>query len=218
MIWLWILGIVLFLILLLLLTRAGIRAAMHDGEISLDIKFGVLSFRVLPSKKKSVQKKVEEREKPASGTKKKENALPKPSLSDIRDAVKTLWPPLKRALNRTRKGVRIHPLTLSFTVGAENDPAGGAELYGYLHAGVWTAMPLLEKVLVIPKPSIHIGIDFDRAQHEIEGELGLSARIGTLLGIALTLAIPGMRWFLKWRKNTKKTTAPQQKTEKQSVA
>lgn len=219
MIWLWILGIILFLILLLLLTRVGVQAAIHGGELLVDVRFGLFSFRILPSKKKSGQKGAAPKEKKQpSETDKKEQSMPKPSLSDILDAVKTLWPPLKRALNRTRKGIRIRPLILSVIVGAEQDPAAGAELYGYIHAGIWTGMPLLEEALVISDPSIHIGIDFENPQHVLEGDVGLSARVGTLLGVALTVAIPALRWFLRWRRNTKKMTALNQQADKPSAA
>ena len=77
-------------------------------------------------------------------------------------------------------------------------------------------MPLLEQLLVIPEPSIHIGIDFDAPETSVEGEVGLSARIGTLLRVALTIGIPSLRWFLRWRKKAKQTPAPQT-AEKQAA-
>lgn len=217
MIWRWILGVIL-LLLLLLLTRVGVQAKMHSGVLSVDVRVGLLRFRLFPAKKKP-----EEAPKPEkTGTKQAAETpkqKPKIAFADIRDAVQTLWPPLKRALNRTRKGIRIHPLTASLTLGAANDPASGAEQYGYLHAGVWTVMPMLEKLLVIPEPSIHIGIDFDTPDTTAEGEVGLSARVGTLLGVALTIGIPALRWFLRWRKKMKKQSpAPSQKTEQQAAA
>lgn len=217
MIWLWVLGILLALILLLLLTRVGVRLTMHDGTLTVDVKVGLFRLRVLPAKKKKEkQQKTEKKPKKQAAPEKKETKTPKIAFVDIKDAILALWPPLKRALNRTRKGIRIHPLTVSEALGAANDPAAGAELYGYLHAGVWTVMPVLEQLLVIPEPSIHIGIDFDSPDMKTEGELGLSAQIGTLLGVALTIAIPALRWFLKWRKKQRRT--PQTATEKQIAA
>ncbi len=215
MIWRWILGVILALLLLLLWTRVGVHAVMHGGVLTVDAKIGWFRIRVLPGKQKGPHKD-SQRKKEKTGKKEKKSAAkttgePKKKIAfaDIKDAIKTLWPPLKRALNRTRRGIRIHPLTLSLTVGAANDPAGGAELYGWLHAGVWTAMPLLERLLVIPEPSIHIGIDFDAPKTSVKGEVGLSARIGTLLRVALTIGIPAMRWFLWWKKKTKQTPALQ---------
>ena len=97
------------------------------------------------------------------------------------------------------------------TGGGSEDPAAAAELYGYLHAGVWTAMPVLEQLLVIPDPYIHVGIDFDAPRTAVEGELGVSIRIGTLLAVGLGTGIPALRWFLRFRKKqppkTEKETA-----------
>ena len=110
---------------------------------------------------------------------------------------------MKRALDRTRKGIRIHPLQLSLTVGAEGDPAVGAQLYGYMHAGVWSVMPALEKVLDIPDPYIHVGLDFESPDTSVEGEAGISIRIGTVLAVGFTVAVPALKWFLKWNKQRK---------------
>ena len=215
MIWRWIPGVVLALLLLLLWTRVGVHAVMHGGELTVDANIGWFRIRILPGKAKDSSKaskeKPRKKEKKSAAQTTGEAAKKKSKIAfaEIRDAIKTLWPPLKRALDRTRRGIRIHPLRLSLTVGAANDPAGGAELYGYLHAGVWTGMPILERLLVIPEPSIHIGIDFDAPETSVEGEVGLSARIGSLLRVALTIGIPALRWFLRWRKRTKQQSAPQ---------
>nr|WP_325296812.1 hypothetical protein [uncultured Dysosmobacter sp.] len=206
MLWLWILGVLAALTVLLCRTRVGIRAAFGGGTLTLDAKVGLFHIRILPAKKKREKagKKAAkaEKEKPQ----KPKAPLQKPSLADIRDAARTLAPPLKRALGRTRRGIRIHPLRLSITVGGREDPAAAAELYGDLHAGVWTGMPVLEQLLAIPAPHIHIGIDFDAPDTIAEGELGVSARIGTLLAAALGVGIPALRWFLRYQKKHKQQT------------
>ena len=214
MIWLWILGILAALILLLCLTRVGARAELRRDGVTLDAKIGPFHIRILPAKetpekKKKPEKKAKKPEK--AGEEKPKKSLPKIALADIKDAVHTLAPPLKRALGRTRRGIRVQPLRLLVTVGGSEDPAAAAELYGYLHAGVWTAMPVLEQLLVIPDPYIHVGIDFDAPQTAVEGELGVSIRIGTLLAVGLGTGIPALRWLLRFRKKqppkTEKETA-----------
>lgn len=211
MTWLWILGILLFLLFLLSMVRIGARAEMKDGELVLDVKVGPALIRVLPQKKmqlspeKEAQKTAKAAQKEARKGEKLsvKTARVKELLGDVRSAVDAIWPPLQRALNRTRKAVRIHPLQLALTVGAEEDPAMGAQVYGYIHAGVWTVMPLLEKVLDIPEPYIHVGLDFESPDTKVEGEAGLSIRLGTLLKVGLTVAVPALRWFLKWNKKQK---------------
>lgn len=211
MTWLWIIGILLFLLFLLSMVRVGARAEMKDGELVLDVKVGPALIRVLPQKKmqlspeKEAQKTAKAAQKEARKGEKLsvKTARVKELLGDVRSAVDAIWPPLQRALNRTRKAVRIHPLQLALTVGAEEDPAMGAQVYGYIHAGVWTVMPLLEKVLDIPEPYIHVGLDFESPDTKVEGEAGLSIRLGTLLKVGLTVAVPALRWFLKWNKKQK---------------
>ena len=86
------------------------------------------------------------------------------------------------------------------------DPAKVSELYGYLHSGMWSGMPVLEEGLDIPDPHLHIGIDFNTEKTVVEGKLGITARIGTLLAAGLCVGIPALRWFLKYRKKMKKQT------------
>ena len=204
---LWILGILLALLVLLCLTRVGVHALFGDA-LALDAKIGPFRIHILPGKKQD--KKREKRAKePKEAEKSEEKAekkpcFPKPSMADIREAVSVLWPPLKRALNRTRRGVRIHPMDLCVTLGGQEDPAAAAQLYGEAHAGVWAVMPVLERLLGIPEPHIHIGIDFNASETKVEGELGVTARVGTLLAVGATVAFPALKWFLRYRKKQKK--------------
>ena len=204
---LWILGILLALLVLLCLTRVGVHALFGDA-LALDAKIGPFRIHILPGKKQD--KKREKRAKePKEAEKSEEKAekkpcFPKPSMADIREAVSVLWPPLKRAQNRTRRGVRIHPMDLCVTLGGQEDPAAAAQLYGEAHAGVWAVMPVLERLLVIPEPHIHIGIDFNASETKVEGELGVTARVGTLLAVGATVAFPALKWFLRYRKKQKK--------------
>ena len=195
----WILGILLLVILLLCLTRVGVLIRFGE-ELSVSARFSFLKFQVLPEKKKQTQKQ-----------KKPKKTFPKPTLSDIRDAWKAMWPPLKKALRRTRRGVRIDPLDVSVILGGQAEPADAAQLYGELHGAVWTGMPVLEQLLVIPRPHIHLDVDFTAEETKILGSVGFSARIGTLLRIGMTVAIPGLRWLLAYMK--KKKQAPVGKDE-----
>ena len=126
--------------------------------------------------------------------------IPKPKLEDLQDAARTLWPAAKKALRRTRRGIRVDPLRLSATLGGAEDPAAAAELYGGLHALVWTGMPALEKLVVIRDPGIHLGIDFDAQETRAEGELGISIRLGTLIAVGTQLAVPAIGWLRRFMK------------------
>ena len=205
---LWILGVLAALLLLLCLTRVGARVVLKDGSATVDVKVSVFRIRVYPKKEKpEAEQKDKKKKEKGKGSKK---TFPKPSLEDIKDAAKTLWPPLKKTVGRVRRGIRIHPMNLSLTLGGQEEPDKTAELYGYLHSGMWSVMPGLEEGLDIPDPHLHIGIDFTSEQAVVEGELGVTARIGTLLRAGLTVGIPALRWFLKYRKKMKQQTLTKQ--------
>lgn len=207
MYWLcWILGILALLLVWLCLTRVGIRFQKTGDAVTLRVQIGLISLQILPKKERAETKKAKETGARAEKTKQSAPArnLPKPTLRQVREILQALAPPLKRALRRTRRGIRIHPLRLSLTLGGREDPAAAAELYGYLHTGIWTVMPQLERLLEIPDPRLHVGMDFDMDETVLEGEAALSIRIGTLLAVGCTAACPMLGWFIRYRRERKK--------------
>jgi len=203
--WLWIMGILIALLLLLLLTRVAIRAAWHDGTLTVDAKLGLLWFSLVPQKEKP-QRKARQRTDKKGSRKAAGKPHRKPTFAEMKHAFRVLAPYLKRALQRTQKGVRIHPLRVSLTLGGREDPAAAAEHYGALQAAVWTVMPEAERLLDIPDPYIHIGMDFEAAQTAAEADAGISIRIGTLLAIAFGVGIPALRLFLQHQKEPRTAT------------
>ena len=124
---LWILGAILLLICLLCLLRIRVSAEF-GAETFLMLWIGPVRLKLYPRKErkeKRQEQKAEHRKKDSH------RSIPKPTISDIRDACQALKPALIRALRRTRRGIRIDPLTLSLVLGGREDPAGTAELYGY---------------------------------------------------------------------------------------
>lgn len=196
-----ILGVLLLVFLLACLLR--IRILLEAGQtFTLIFCVGPVRRQLYPA----VKKKQPETAKSEKKAEKKNRAIPRPSVSDIKDAYRTLKPAVVRALRRTRRGIRIDPLDISVIFGGREDPAGNAETYGYASAAVWTAMPAVEQLLTIPDPHIHLDMDFEAEKLQLRGRIGIGIRIGTLLLIALGLAIPAIRWFLKYVKksNTEK--------------
>lgn len=204
---LWAAGILAALLVWLCLTRVGAQAALLDGAIRVDVQVGLFHFRVFPGKKKVKRESGEEE------TEKKEKKPgkkgPKITFPDVKEAAVALWPPLRRALRRTRRGIRVKPLILSVTLGGGGNPAGAAQLYGQIQAAVWNGMPVLEKLLDIPEPSIHVGVDFDAPETAVDGSVGLTVRIGTILAVVFGVGIPALKWFLRFRKRQKQAQRPQ---------
>lgn len=199
-----ILGSLILLLFLLSRLRLGIDAAVDGKAVTVDAAVGPFRIRVLPGKPK--KKRPEQAAPPKKADEappKKKRALPKPTLADIRSALDALLPPLKRALGRTRRSIRVKPLDASVTFGGGTDPAVTAELYGYAHMAVCTGMPVLEQLVVIPDPHIHIGIDFDAPETAVRARVGVTLRLGTLVSVALGVGIPALKWFLGFQKKHK---------------
>lgn len=212
----WVLMVLAVLLLAVCLTRVGVRIVLTDGTVTVDAKVGPLRFRLYPRRERKSPK---QEQPPAEQRARSRKPIPKPAWADVKDAARTLWPPLKRALARTRRGVRLDPLRLSLTLGGQEEPADAAQLYGELHGGMWTVMPLLETLLNIPDPALHIGVDFNAETAALDGEVGITARIGTLLRIGLGIGFPALRWFLQYQKQkkavnkTSAASAAQERTE-----
>lgn len=218
MTWLWILGIVFLLLLLLCLLRVGVLIR-YEETLNVRVTAGPIRVQVFPAKpgKEKKPKKEKKKKKGKAGKgpateggsgaeaaeEQKKKAFPKPDLEDIRSAVTTLWPPLKKALGRTRRGIRVDPLEAAVCLGGRDDPAATAELYGYLNAAMWSGMPVLEKLLDIPDPALRLEMDFDREETRARVLAGVSIRVGTVLAVALQVGIPAIKWYLKFSKKHK---------------
>lgn len=202
MVWRWILGVLVLLIALLCWTRAGALVTLGD-TVTVDVRVGLFRFRAVPGRPK--EKKPKKEKKDAEVGAEKKSSVPRPGLEDIRDASRTLLPPLRRALRRTRRGIRISPLRLALTLGGQEDPAAAAKLYGELNAAIWTGMPPLEQVLDIPDPQLHTEVDFEAERTRAEGTVGITIRIGTLLAVGFGIAVPALRWFLRFLRRHRKS-------------
>ena len=219
----WILLVIVLLIALLCLTRVGVRASFGGTEgLRLDVRFGLLRIHILPAKPKK-EKKPPKEKKPKKEKKQKEKPeAEKKKLSiaweDIKDAAQTMFPALKRALRRIGRGIRFKPLHLSLVLGGLEDPAASAQLYGEIQAAVWGGMPQIEGLMDIRDVHIHTDVDYLSSGPAVEGEIGVTFRVGTLIALAFGLAVPALRWFLRWRKRckTRPPKSPRGKKKKEA--
>ena len=211
-----ILGILLVLFLLSLL-RLGVRVEFTGSlaETRVTVIAGPARIQLLPKPEKpeKPQKEKKKKEKPAKakaeGGEEKKLHLTK---EDIKTALPALWECLKNGLRKTRQRLLIDPLELSAVLPGAMDPAGAAELYGYINAGMWTVMPQLEQLTRIPDPGLHVEVDFDSEQLRLTGRLGVSLQIRDLFAIGWAFAKPVIRWLLAMRKRqsaAEKTRAAQ---------
>lgn len=217
-----ILGILLFFFLLSLL-RIGVRAdfAGDIADTSVTVIAGPARIQMLPKpdkpekpkKPKKEKKKKTPQEESAKGKEKKKLSL---SAQDIKTLLPAVWASLKGGLRKTRQRLLIDPLELSAVLPGAMDPAGAAELYGYINAGMWTVMPQLEQLTRIPDPGLHVEVDFDSEQLRLTGRLGVSLQIRDLFAIGWAFAKPVIRWLLAMRK--RQSAAEKAKAAAQSAA
>lgn len=200
-----ILGILLAFFLLSLL-RLGVRVEFTGSlaETRATVIAGPVRIQLLPKPEKpeKPQKEKKKKEKPAKA--KAEDSEKKKKLhltkEDIKTALPALWECLKNGLRKTRQRLLIDPLHLSASLPGAADPAGAAELYGYVNAGMWTVMPQLERLMRIPDPRLHVEVDFDASELRLTGEVGVTLQIRDLLAIGLAFAKPVLRWYLAMQK------------------
>lgn len=196
-----ILGIAAALFLLSLL-RVGVRIAFGD-ELRVTAMAGPVRIQLLPRPDKPEKEKPKKEEpsgeKKPEGEKKKERRLDL-TKEDVRTALPAVWEALKKGLGKTRQRLRIDPMQVSAVLGGAIDPAGAAELYGYVNAGMWTVMPQLERLMRIPDPRLHVEVDFDASELRLTGEVGVTLQIRDLLAIGLAFAKPVLRWYLAMQK------------------
>ena len=204
--------VIAVLLVWLCLTRVGVQAAFADDAITIDARIGLIRFRAYPRTPKEQKATKKQPSEQSSKKKADQKVSSKRSFRElaamIRSAVETMMPPLKRSLARIGRGIRVKPLELYLTLGAAEDPAAGAQLYGEVNAAVWTVMPVLEEFIDIRDPYIQINIDFDAAKTVLHGKIGGSIRIGTLLIAAFGIGIPAARWFSKQQKQKARNEQP----------
>lgn len=146
----WILGILLLVILLLCLTRVGVLIRFGE-ELTVSARFG---FEISGA---SGKKKPPKNEK-AGRSAEKADAKEGEAEEGVPEAHAQRHPGgVEGPLAAAEKGAAPHlPGRADRSAGCvhyfrgQAEPADAAQLYGELHGAVWTGMPVLEQLLVIP--------------------------------------------------------------------
>ena len=197
----YILGGIVLLLLVIWLLRVSVEIVFGQ-ELHLTVQIGPKKLTLLPKPEKKEKPKKEKKKKPeqpAAAEGKKEKKKFPFTFEDIRSALPVVFEALKKALGKIRRRMVVDPLDISLTF-AGDDPAKVAEMYGWAGTAVWTIMPQLEQLIHIPRPHIHLGVDYDTFRLRAEGRVGVKLRVGDVIVIVLTLALPVLKWYLAWRK------------------
>lgn len=199
MIALWILGGILLLIVLLLLLPVGVQIQL-GAEQKICAQIGPFTCRLSQKNGNNGKPKREKRHKKMAETKQpSDKKKMKLTFADVRSGLPMVWQSLQRGLRMTRQKIKISPMQISLVFGGD-DPAEVAEQYGWASSALWTVMPPLQKLVQIPRPQIHIGVDFNAPKIQVEGRLGLRCRVGGILLIALSFARPLLKWWRGYQK------------------
>ena len=186
----YILGGIVLLLLAIWLLRVSVEIAFGQ-ELRVTAKIGPKKLTLLPKPEKRERAPKKKKKKAPAAEKKTEDKGKKKfpfTFEDIRSAA---------------------PVVFSITF-AGDDPAKVAEMYGWANTAMWTMMPPLEQLIHIPDPHIHLGVDYNSFRITAEGRVGVRFRIGDLIVIALTLAVPVLKWYM----NRRKKAAPQKEETK----
>ena len=207
----YILGGIVLLLLAIWLLRVSVEIAFGQ-ELRVTAKIGPKKLTLLPKPEKRERAPKKKKKKAPAAEKKAEDKGKKKfpfTFEDIRSAAPVVFEALQKALRKIRRRMRVDPLDISITF-AGDDPAKVAEMYGWANTAMWTMMPPLEQLIHIPDPHIHLGVDYNSFRITAEGRVGVRFRVGDLIVIALTLAVPVLKWYM----NRRKKAAPQKEETK----
>lgn len=202
-----VIGVLLLLILLLLLLRVGVIVDFGD-TLRVRLRIGPVRRTLFPNKREKKANGAAEAEKTVDEKPKKQKKarshlkLPPFTLDEWKELTKIVLGTLGRTLRSTCRRTRIDPLEVGVIL-AGDDPADTAQAYGRANAALWTVMPKLEELFCIPKPSIYLGLDFEKRETTAQGSVGVSLRVWDLLAILFTLSLPLVRWLLRCQKRRK---------------
>ena len=194
---LWIVGIVLFLLLVIFLSRVGAEM-VFGAETGVTLRLGPVRVQVLPRKEKAKKPKKEKPPKKRKEEKPKKE-MPKITVRAILRVLPELWSIAKKGLRMTFRRIRISPMEILAVIGGE-DPADTAILYGKLNAAMWTVMPVLTELVQMPDAHIHLEPDLQGGETRVRGKVGITARIWDLTVMGFACGIPLIKWFLRLRK------------------
>ena len=209
-----ILGVIVLILVGINLIRIGVDVSYEGGVFSLSAKVAGVLLQLLPKeekgeerpkrekkpkrKRKKKEKKPEESEEQTDQPKKKGLPLGM-TKEELFDLVKAILHHFVRFPRRFRiDRFKLHALI------AGNDPYNTAMTYGYLNEALSILLPLARRGFTVKKSDVRTDVDFTTDQTSIDFGLGLSIRIGQIIGFVLTVAFVGAKHVIKSKLRQKK--------------
>ena len=209
-----ILGVIVLILVGINLIRIGVDVSYEGGEFSLSAKVAGVLLQLLPKqdkdeekpkkekkpRKKKKKKDKKEEESGETSDKPKKKGLPLGmTKEELFDLVKAILHHFARFPRRFRiDRFKLHALI------AGQDPYNTAMAYGYLNEALSILLPLARQGFTVKKSDVRTDVDFTTDQFALDFGMGLSIRIGQIVGFLLQVVFIGARHVLKSKLRQKK--------------
>lgn len=208
-----ILGVIVLILVGINLIRVGADVSYEGGEFSLSAKAAGVLLQLIPKKEKG-EEKPEKEKKPKKEKKKKEK---KKESEEESGKSKKKGLPLgmtKEELFEAAKAIlqhfarfprkfRIDRFKLHAVI-AGRDPYNTAMAYGYLNEALSILLPIARHGFTVKESDVRTDVDFTTEHLSLDFGLGLSIRIGQIVGFILTVAFIGAKYVIRSKRRQKR--------------
>ncbi len=193
------------LALLLLLTLVPVRAQLSfDGVFRLRIKYLFLDIPILPSEPEEGPEEPASEEKPEKQKKPEKSggpgiadrikaSLKREGLGGFLQAIGELISLLGQASAGILRRLRLRRFDLYLCVAGAGDAAAGAELFGRISAGVYSACGVLFTLLPCKDKGVTVDLSYDLWESRVDFSAELSMRPFFVLTEGLKLVLKSLR-------------------------
>ena len=198
-----ILGVIVLILVGINMIRIGVDVSYEGGEFSLSAKVAGVMLQLFPKQDKGEEKpkkekKPEDSEEQTQQPKKKGLPLGM-TKEELFDLVKAILHHFARFPRRFRiDRFKLHALV------AGQDPYYTAMTYGYLNEALSILLPLARRGFTVKKSDVRTDVDFTTDEFSLDFGLGLSIRIGQIIGFVLSVAFAGAKHVIKSKLRQKK--------------
>lgn len=196
-----ILAVILLILTVINLIRVGVDMAYEGGNFTLSAKAAGILLQLIPKEEGEEKKPKKEKEpKKKKEPREKKKGLPLGlNREELFDAVKRI---LKKLLRFPGKFLIDH---FKFhIVVAGKDPYDTALGYAYLNEALSVLMPLARNAFRVRKSDVRTEVDFISEDLSIDFAMGLTIRIGQIVGLLLTIVWIGLLTVIKSKRRQKR--------------
>ena len=208
-----ILGVIILILTGINLIRIGADISYEGGVFSLSAKVAGVMLQLLPKqdkgepkpkKEKKAKKKKKKEEKPKGEKDQAEKKKKKgPPLGMTREELFDLVKAILHHFARFPRRFRIDRFKLHALIACW-DPYTTAMAYGYLNEALSILLPLARQGFTVKESDVRTDVDFTTDEPSVDFALGLSIRIGQIVGFLLTVAFVGAKHVIKSKLRQKK--------------